>query len=246
MGAFNLTEAIRCVKASQAVYPGGHPELLFPDNKIQAFGFDPCVGFAVELEDRTLVSYCGTDSLRDALADVDVFLISNKNYPGLVHKGFSDGLDAVWPQMISLIRKDKPVQTTGHSLGASHSQLGQTRLKNEGYILLDCYSFATPKTGNVDFKLSFASLGLTNYKVMREGDVIPLLPWLPKFRMSGISTYLDGYGKLNSNLDEFLDMLDVLYEIIKKQGVPSLFVPEFITKHSVDGYMGDLLSNQAG
>lgn len=117
--------------------------------------------------------------LLDWLNDAKIQQVPGKNLPGLVHKGFLDSLDNLWPGILAFdMSSAKPLYITGHSKGgglaflAAARILGQFKHKPTGI-----YTYAGPRVGNQEFALAYdASLKAITQRYEYQDDIVPHLP----------------------------------------------------------------------
>jgi pimeloyl-ACP methyl ester carboxylesterase len=128
-----------------------------------------------------------------------------KNGDGKVHKGFSDALDEVWPELcdyVALLHTGgRTVWFAGHSLGAALATLAAARYgKAQGV-----YTFGSPRVGDATFRDRYP---VPLYRVVNGHDVITTVPLPPLYRHVGELWYLDSQGELQHdtrNLDLVTD-----------------------------------------
>ncbi len=124
----------------------------------------------------------------------DIFMVSpaaESPVPGMVHKGFWDAVQAIWPQIVTQVAvlvKANPsasLYITGHSKGGAMAILAAALIHftTESPIPAPSavYTFAAPHAGNADFAAAFpiGAIPVTPY----EGylDLVPFLPPTPGF-----------------------------------------------------------------
>jgi hypothetical protein len=99
--------------------------------------------------DCTVIPFEGSRDLLDWLSNFRARMIQVDGLGG-VEEGFFTGLpdvmDVLWP----MIPKDKPLYVTGHSRGASHTNLFVVMLLNKGFpaSLLKRVAIASPRSGD--------------------------------------------------------------------------------------------------
>ena len=105
-------------------------------------------------DNQLVICFRGTepDQLTDVLADLKAWRKPSKE-KGLVHYGFVEALDKVFPTIEYLLESidislEKPIKTvcTGHSLGAALATLCAARIDAH-----ELYTFGSPRVGNRDF-----------------------------------------------------------------------------------------------
>jgi len=74
--------------------------------------------------------------------------------------------------------KGSDLRITGHSLGAAEAAIAMFDLKDEGYNLIEQYTFGQPRVGNKVFTQAFnAEFGQTTFRVTHGEDPVPHLPF---------------------------------------------------------------------
>jgi hypothetical protein len=129
--------------------------------------------------------------LDDWLNDADVELVKGKNLPGVVHKGFLESLDDLWPyieqlKLAEVVKSGKSLLITGHSKGGALMYLATARLATLKVPVAAAYSFAAPRAGDKAFVAGFEAMQKNACRYEYKDDIVPHLPpataaWLNKF-----------------------------------------------------------------
>ncbi|KAJ1970220.1 hypothetical protein IWQ62_000047 [Dispira parvispora] len=146
------------------------------------------VMLALNVKLHTLVmSFRGTDNKEGAIADLRANLIQwPPEIPeSRVHRGFYDSYMSIRPELLTALKLYMAKCTwcdltvTGHSLGGAQATLAALdavltfkSMKNK--VLL--YTFASPRPGNPAFARAILRHQIPVYRVVKEGDVVPMLP----------------------------------------------------------------------
>jgi len=105
--------------------------------------------------------------------------IDKDNLGGLVHKGFLEELAAVQYRVVEelLIHggRNRPVYVTGHSQGGAEAALATRALLAGGFPVVSTYTFAAPRTGNLEFTQSIPAT-LPIHRIEFGDDIVPHLP----------------------------------------------------------------------
>ncbi len=116
-----------------------------------------------------VTAFRGSDSLRDWLYNLTAVPVRWSG-AGLVHKGFSDALNAVWGKIDACLKGfDCPAFYTGHSLGAALATLAASRRPPRAL-----YTFGSPRVGNSDFVDTLA--GTSVFRIVHNRDVVASVP----------------------------------------------------------------------
>src|SRR6266545_2939140 len=82
----------------------------------------------------------------DWLNDANALLVSGRDLPGKVHRGFLGSLDTLWADLIQFLQahhdKTKPLYITGHSKGGGLAYLAAYRLLRNNFTPAGIYTFA--------------------------------------------------------------------------------------------------------
>ena len=174
-----------------------------------------------------VLSFPGTDDVQDWLRDLEVVeVIEHKEYPGLVHNGFAERLDAIWHKIP--LPPIGPITVIGHSLGGALATLASIRLQSMGYIPT-VYSFGSPRVGNTTFAKAYKIL---HYRWVNKVDLIPHIPpsiGIEKFRYQHVGElqYIGLNGKLAAT-----ETANYIFELV-----------EFTTKTIEDHLTGSYLAS---
>ena len=151
-----------------------------------------------------VISFRGTVDLENWLLDLDVFKKALA-CGVMVHAGFLAAADALLPGIIAALlpagvdkAKLKPIVLTGHSLGGALASLVALFLQREGLPVAGVYTFASPRVGNAAWRNAYtAALGDRSYRVIAQGDLVPLLPSvLDSYRHIGQEIMLEQSGRI--------------------------------------------------
>jgi hypothetical protein len=166
---------------------------------------------------ETIVAFRGTlpptpDSpdkkqvLLDWLSDFDAILAHGDKLPGLVHKGFLDALDALWPDVARSVPAGKPIYFTGHSKGGALANLAAARwaAENAGETPPIVTTFAAAKPGDGDFQAAYDKLVPHSLRYEYQDDIVPHLPPGAEFRamFAKVPLFNDFIANSNAKLPE--------------------------------------------
>ena len=129
----------------------------------------------------TTVSFAGTDPLKveNWLTNVRAALSRDDD----THTGFQEGVDAVWPRILSAIRdrdgEHRRLFIVGHSLGGALAAIAAKRLLREqpSAEIAGVYTFGMPRCGGEQFARAYEPLlGARTYRFVRGDDGVATLP----------------------------------------------------------------------
>jgi hypothetical protein len=153
------------------------------------------IAFIATKDDKIYLSFRGTASISDALADALIeqepftFFMMAPATDAKVHQGFNklymeirgpifETIEALSNEMQDDVFKYNTLFITGHSLGAALAVLVVPDLKEgiENLPPVVMYNFAGPSVGNPDFVDLYMQSVRSSWRVANTNDVIPKLP----------------------------------------------------------------------
>ena len=178
---FSLELARKLGGLSKVVYYD-EPRFTFEDVLVQDVQLD-IRAVIYDFKDHTSIAFRGTVDLENWLLNFKVFKRALA-CGVMVHDGFLQAADALLPRIIHALlpagadkSKLKPIHITGHSLGGALASLVALFLQREGWPVASVYTFASPRVGNAAWRKTYMeALGEKSYRVIAEGDLVPLLP----------------------------------------------------------------------
>lgn len=162
--------------------------------------------FAGGTDQMLVVAFRGTEpqKLQDWLTDANALATRGPGGRGLVHLGFNQALDAVYPQVRDTVLRfrdnDQTVWFTGHSLGGALAMLAAARLFfEEPNLLADgVYTFGQPRTCDPTLASSYDDAFATRtFRVVNNNDIVPQLPPQPVYQHVNDIRYFDTDGTLH-------------------------------------------------
>ncbi len=198
---FSVKTGYYLAYASNCAYEGsgGWVKKLGLAGKIRTFTRGQFYGFVGFFDEVAILAFRGTQNIGNCLTDAETPLVSRLPYPGLVHHGFADAVEQVWPDVRRLLgppAKSRPIWVTGHSLGGAMATLASVRLASEGYTVRAVYTYGSPRPGDRFFQKAYS---LVNYRFVNDNDLVPHLPFRWCYKHVGELKLMDEHGDL---LDE--------------------------------------------
>ncbi len=176
----------------------------------------------------------GTEEPRNWVTNLDAVTTA---WPGgsRVHKGFADGLDAVWAEIRpALDGISGPLFYTGHSLGAALATLAAARRPP-----LMSYTFGSPLVGDPGFGRTIPAG--TMFRIVNDRDIVTTVPKRipPQFDYihCGDARYIraDGTMATSGNGRQFFD--DSISDL---KGLFDLRPPKWLTDHAPINYVAHM------
>ena len=106
---------------------------------------------------------------------------------GLVHKGFLDSFENLWPGIEKQIRSwratyklstNAVVYVTGHSKGGAIARLAALKLKADKlFPVAEVDTFGAPRVGGPSFAAKYGAVGFTDNRYENDDDLVPHMPF---------------------------------------------------------------------
>lgn len=187
--AFNLQlaqESAALVKNAYLQLPQGANWRLNPGYDLLAdlrarpngwFTKDERFGFVArnQKSGAVFVTFRGTESAEDWLSNITFPQV--KHPWGMVEDGFSHLYDQCSASVKNAVAAANPAQliVTGHSLGSALATLAAADLVIANFTPA-IYTFASPRTGNIDFANKFDQSINTKWRVANTEDIVTTVP----------------------------------------------------------------------
>jgi hypothetical protein len=133
-----------------------------------------------------IVAFRGTipptdvDSIPDWLDDFFVEPTTCGVLPGKVHSGFCHDIQSIMPDVTAAVKaldaSQSSVFVTGHSKGGALASLGAYLLTQAGVPVQQVVTFASPRTGDPDFRAGYQKVIPNQIRYENYGDLVPLVP----------------------------------------------------------------------
>ena len=134
-------------------------------------------GFLAEKGNYQMISFRGTESIKDIITDVWFRKTNAYGGKGKVHSGFEDAVNEIWESLVKALDKRKNIYISGHSLGGALAQLMAHRLAINNYKVLGVYTFGSPRVGNLKFKNEYdAFLAGKTFLHINNRDIVATVP----------------------------------------------------------------------
>jgi triacylglycerol lipase len=171
----------------------GFPNLeLYDRGGAQAYRF---------LSDTDVVIACrGTQptEFNDLKADLKAIPVMAETV-GKVHLGFKQEVDDIWPKVqkrLGVLRKERDLWFTGHSLGAAMATIMASRCEHDETMpnVIELHTYGSPRVGWGKF---VRSLGVTHHRWVNNNDIVTRVPlWSMGYRHDGTEHYINRDGKV--------------------------------------------------
>jgi len=141
-------------------------------------------GFIIASNRYSILAFRGTSTSVDWVHDFkaqQMEFTPTKNV-GNTHKGFTDIYLALREQifeLLTLLKRDRPLFITGHSLGGALATLAAIDIAtNSDYTTPIVYTFGAPRVGDPTFVKAYNSTVPIHWRIQNKFDIVPHLPTL--------------------------------------------------------------------
>lgn len=201
--------------------------------------FDGSQAYILHNKYDIVIACRGTEpsEFKDIKADLQIKLVKPSFGKGLVHYGFKESTDDIWPELVKLIpglHKGQTVWCTGHSLGGAMATLIANRLNEDDAMpdLEAVFTYGSPMTGNKEF---VEGMRVTHHRWVNGADIVPKVPGV-RYKHHGELHYMNHWGNVREMTitQRFKDqMRGFLYGW--KTGAVNFFI-----SHSIERYSNNL------
>ncbi len=260
LGIYDETNALALGRAASLAYKQEKQVFStleswgFPRSKIHFFDIDGTQAYIAVNKRMILIAFRGTQTTQLVDLKTDAKIKLTPDLKGQVHRGFKNGLDKVWQQMLTTVNdlqtQAQPIWVTGHSLGEALANLAVARLvlAEQPISVQGLYTFGSPRIGDTEFASAFDAVFQARYfRIRNNNDVVTRVPvpgifWL-KYRHVGTLHYFDRSGQLSSDMssawDQSLDRIKGRLDDIGNPGTDGM------KDHSMDLYLKLLKRNKS-
>lgn len=197
---------------------------------------DVCHALRSDYDGSALIAFRGTRTMREWLIDARIKWWNLGL--GLVHSGFWDSLNTLFPQL-DQIAQAGPVIITGHSKGAAEALLCAWRMTRLGRQVKAVVTFGGPRVGNGAWRRDYnAQLGERTWRWVHQEDIVCRLPvWLTGYRHVGQECFLDPFGTVELNPPFWRMLIAALWDTWLSYSKTDI---EPITDHPISQYLEHL------
>jgi triacylglycerol lipase len=262
----SLQNALALALISQLVYQDADPvrngiEAIIGDT-LDDFEFlnipaTDTQGLLAAFKNSIVLCFRGTSNLADWLDDGEIRLVPFRSN-GLIHVGFRNALDSVYPAIEATLRKwsgkGRTLWVTGHSLGGALALLAAAYLRFPAdptkvlpRPIAGLYTFGQPRVGTIDFcQACDGNFGAYYFRYVNHDDIVTRIPPRVLFYWHGGRVeMIDRTGAIHDDpawwqifLDEVEVGMDVLKQIQRRQ-----VRIEAIDDHFIANYIAAIRQN---
>lgn len=195
-----IENCARMAKAAEAAYLDGpeakpvYKQMGYTTHKF--IDIDGAQCHIVSNKEEIVICFRGTepDELSDVLADLNAWPDKAYNGHGLVHNGFQEEVNKVWPKIETSLKmmkaKDKKLFICGHSLGGAMATIATSRLDNVDAL----YTYGSPRVGTRKW---VNSIKTPHFRHVNNNDIVTKVPLaIMGYKHHGTLRYINFYGKI--------------------------------------------------
>jgi len=152
--------------------------------------------FVATTQEAVLISFRGTQSLGDWLANLNI-LTTTRSY-GVVHRGFLGAFQVVEDQLSKVLARQPalPVLLTGHSLGGALALIAAAEWQGR-HAISQIHTFGQPAVGKGNFPAFIERNYAGKYvRFVNDMDIVPMVP--PSYQHAGRLIHFASEGGLES------------------------------------------------
>ena len=140
-----------------------------------------------ELTRTQVVSVRGTSNIENAMVDISLKLVEDKNTGVRLHEGFSFAAKRVYAELKPLLKPTYKINLTGHSLGGAVALILGMYLDADQFNIEQVITFGQPKVTNISGANKIQHLNVT--RVVTPFDLVPLVPPFDPLDISNLDVY---------------------------------------------------------
>jgi triacylglycerol lipase len=140
-----------------------------------------------ELTKTQVISVRGTSNIENAMVDISLKLMVDKNTGVHLHEGFSFAAKQVYAELKPLLNSDYKINVTGHSLGGAVALILAMYLDAYQFDIEQVITFGQPKVTNISGANKIQHINFI--RVVTPFDLVPLVPLFDPLDISNLDVY---------------------------------------------------------
>jgi triacylglycerol lipase len=140
-----------------------------------------------ELTKTQVISVRGTSNIENAMVDISLKLMVDKNTGVHLHEGFSFAAKQVYAELKPLLNSDYKINVTGHSLGGAVALILAMYLDSYQFDIEQVITFGQPKVTNISGANKIQHINFI--RVVTPFDLVPLVPLFDPLDISNLDVY---------------------------------------------------------
>lgn len=182
--------------------------------------------YVINHGDVSWVAFRGTESIKDALIDMDFSKSHHSTWSGKVHDGFAGAFISVWGRIIKATNEQSRLIITGHSLGAALAILASPCINSDSIT----YAFCPPRVGDSEFA-DYTERYSNIFCFTRHKDPVARVPpyWIG-YRHVGQQCYFHSDGRFDLHATPWERYVDAVFGDMKEY----LIMGDALADHSIE------------
>ena len=140
-----------------------------------------------ELTKTQIISVRGTSNIENAMVDISLKLMVDKNTGVSLHEGFSFAAKQVYAELKPLLNSDYKINVTGHSMGGAVALILAIYLDAYQFDIEQVITFGQPKVTNISGANKIQHINVI--RVVTPFDLVPLVPLFDPLDISNLEVY---------------------------------------------------------
>jgi len=140
-----------------------------------------------ELTKTQIISVRGTSNIENAMVDISLKLMVDKNTGVRLHEGFSFAAKQVYAELKPRLNSDYKINVTGHSMGGAVALILAMYLDAYQFDIEQVITFGQPKVTNISGANKIQHINVI--RVVTPFDLVPLVPLFDPLDISNLDVY---------------------------------------------------------
>jgi len=140
-----------------------------------------------ELTKTQIISVRGTSNIENAMVDISLKLMIDKNTGLRLHEGFTFAAKKVYAELEPLLNSDYKINVTGHSMGGAVALILAMYLDAYQFDIEQVVTFGQPKVTNISGANKIQHINVI--RVVTPFDLVPLVPLFDPLDITNLDVY---------------------------------------------------------
>jgi hypothetical protein len=177
-----------------------------------------------------VIAVRGTHNAENAIVDISLKLQPDKKAGVKLHNGFAVTARNIYAQLKGTLDKEKPIHTTGHSLGGAVALILGMYLDVDGFKMGDIITFGQPKVSNIEGSKTYQHL--KHLRIVTPLDLVPLVPLFDPLDINNLDIYWHGGTELLVNSDQTYSLLEGIDSMLRA----TRFTQRMVDEQNLDNH----------
>ena len=184
----------------------------------------------------------GTANAENALVDMDIKMVIDKQTGVFAHQGFLSGTTLIFQDLKSKLDKKFSVSVSGHSLGGAIAVLLAMQLQSDGVIIDNVITFGQPKVTNLSGATKYQNLNVTRF--VQSKDLVPVVPPIDSLDIQNFNIYWHlGREIILLGNNKYAELEGVSSMLRGADFVTSVLSMDNLKDHEMPGYLALIRRN---